>query len=441
MRILLITPNLCRDPYPVYPLGMSVIAGALTRAGHTVRQFDALVHGPETLPQTIRTFHPDLIGFSIRNLDTVNSRSPEKGFLDTALRMIACCRKETDVPILLGGSGYSLLPETILRLSGADWGIAGEGEEAILELVAELERGEKREPKIRMGRPGPQSGAVYPEDLLAFYREETHILPIQTKRGCPYHCAYCTYPALEGRTIRERGNDDVLDQLEELARNHSDTMFYFVDATFNDPAGEFRTFLKRMRERRLTLPFAAFLTPSHLTESDITLMRTCGMIAAELGIDASTDETLRGLGKTFSFHDAAEKATRLLKSGIGVTTNVMFGGPGETAETVRAGIRNLRSLEPVHTLVFSGIRLFPNTPLYETARREGKIPEGWDGIRELYYFADGLDPEQLHETLVAGFRDSRFCIYPPDARNGELRLLHKLGYARLRRISAGGEDA
>ena len=165
------------------------------------------------------------------------------------------------------------------------------------------------------------------------------------------------------------------------------------------------------------------------------------VIAAELGIDASTDETLRGLGKTFSFHDAAEKATRLLKSGIGVTTNVMFGGPGETEETVRAGIRNLRSLEPVHTLVFSGIRLFPNTPLYETARREGKIPEGWDGIRELYYFADGLDPEQLHETLVAGFRDSRFCIYPPDARNGELRLLHKLGYARLRRINAGGEDA
>ena len=78
MRLLLTAANLCTDPYPVYPLGMSVIAKALTDAGHTVRQFDALADGLNTLPETIRSFRPDAIGVSIRNLDTVNSRSPEK---------------------------------------------------------------------------------------------------------------------------------------------------------------------------------------------------------------------------------------------------------------------------------------------------------------------------------------------------------------------------
>ena len=439
MRILLIAPNLCTDPYPVYPLGMSVIAGALTEAGHEVLQFDALVHGPENLPRTIRAFRPEAVGFSIRNLDTVNSRSAEKGFLKNAFRMIQVCREETDAPVFLGGPGYSLLPETILRLSGADRGIAGEGEHAVLELIRELEQGKTDGPKLRFGRPGPQSAAHYPDDLLAYYHRETHILPIQTKRGCPFRCAYCTYPALEGGRVRERGNDAVLDQLSELAANWPDTMFYFVDATFNDPEKEYLSLLERMHERRIHVPFAAFLTPLNLSAADVARMRECGMIAAELGIDAATDETLRGLDKSFTFAEAERSARLLLESGIAVTANVMFGGPGETMETVRRGIAHLRALEPVHTLVFSGIRLFPGTPLCETARREGKIPEGWDGIRELYYFADGLDPELLHETLLDGFRGSRFCIYPPDAKNNELRMLHKLGYARLRSFGKGAD--
>ena len=89
MRLLLTAANLCTDPYPVYPLGMSVIAKALADAGHTVRQFDALADGLNTLPETIRSFRPDAIGVSIRNLDTVNSRSPEKDLLKTPLRLIA----------------------------------------------------------------------------------------------------------------------------------------------------------------------------------------------------------------------------------------------------------------------------------------------------------------------------------------------------------------
>lgn len=437
MRILLTAANLCTDPYPVYPLGMSVIAGALTAAGHTVRQFDALANGLDNLPQTIREFRPELVGVSIRNLDTVNSRSAEKDLLKTPLRLIELCRAETDAPILLGGPGYSLLPEKILDLTGADYGVAGEGESATLELIRELESDSRSAARIRRGRPGPQSAAIYPDDILSFYQRETHIIPIQTKRGCPFRCAYCTYPMLEGRTIRERGNDAVLDQLRELSGAWPETMFYFVDATFNDPAKEYRALLERMRERGIRVPFAAFLSPSNIDPDDIAQMRECGMIAAELGIDAATDETLRGLHKNFTFAEAARICRGLLDAGIGVTANVMFGGPGETMETVRRGIGNLRSIEPAHTLVFSGIRIIPDTPLCEIALREGKVPDGWDGIRELYYFADGLDPELLHETLLDGFRESRCCIYPPDAKNRELQMLHKLGYAKMRSLNIG----
>lgn len=172
MRLLLTAANLCTDPYPVYPLGMSVIAKALTDAGHTVRQFDALADGLNTLPETIRSFRPDAIGVSIRNLDTVNSRSPEKDLLKTPLRLIALCRAETGVPIFLGGPGYSLLPEKILALTGADYGIAGEGETATLELIRELEAGGTPTSRIRRGTPGPQSAALYDDRILAWYQRE-----------------------------------------------------------------------------------------------------------------------------------------------------------------------------------------------------------------------------------------------------------------------------
>lgn len=437
MRILLTAANLCTDPYPVYPLGMSVIAKVLTDAGHTVRQFDALANGLESLPETIRSFRPDTIGISIRNLDTVNSRSPEKDLLKTPLRLIGICRTETGVPLFLGGPGYSLLPEKILDLTGADYGIAGEGEAATLELIRELESGGRPAPRIRRGTPGRQSAALYDDKILAWYQRETHIIPVQTKRGCPFRCTYCTYPLLEGHSIRERGNDAVLDQLCELRQTWPDSMFYFVDATFNDPAKEYRSLLERMRKRGIRIPFAAFLSPSGIDSGDIELLCECGMIAAELGIDAAADETLRGIGKNFTFAEAADVCRGLLHTGTGVTTNVMFGGPGETEETIRRGIGNLRSLEPAHTLIFSGIRIFPGTSLYRTALRENKIPDRWDGVRELYYFSDGLDPERVHQMLSDGFRGSRFCIYPPDSKNRELQALHRLGYARLRRLNNG----
>ena len=440
MRFLIVAANLCTDPYPVYPLGMSVIAAAAEQAGHTVRQFDLLAHGTGRLAEAITEFQPEAIGISIRNLDTVNSRSNEKDLLKTPLKACGICRRNSQAPIILGGPGFSLLPEKIMQLTGADYGIVGEGEDAAIQLLAELEAGKIPEKKLRHGRTPLQSAALYQDDIMEFYYRETHIIPIQTKRGCPFACAYCTYPALEGHAIRERNAEMVVSQLQELSGRYPDAMFYFVDAVFNDPDRNYYHILQRIRKEKIRIPFAAFLSPFRLTEADIGLMDECGMIAAELGIDAATDETLRGIHKNFTFQEAKDAAGLLLKHGIGVTANVMFGGPGETYETAGKGIGNLRSLEPAHTLVFSGIRIIPDTPLCRIAEKEGKIPSGWDGAGELYYFADGLEPELLHSMLAEGFRGSRCCVYPPDAKNNELKLLHKLGYAKMRKMKIGAEQ-
>ena len=121
MRVLLISANLCEDPYPVYPLGISVIAGALSEEGHSVRQLDLAPCArdgswKETLSEVYRTFRPGLIGLGIRNVDSVNSRDEkEESLLDFPLEVARFCKENFPEQLILGGAGFSLLPDLLLE--------------------------------------------------------------------------------------------------------------------------------------------------------------------------------------------------------------------------------------------------------------------------------------------------------------------------------------
>ncbi len=437
MRILLFSINFCTSPYPVYPLGMSVVAGALTAAGHEVLQFDALPYGPERWLEAaagaVGRFHPDVLGVSWRNLDTVDSSDSAGSLFHESVARVRRIRALSSAPLVLGGAGFSLQPEHLLELTGADYGVVGEGEKALVELVSELAAGRRPEARLRRGTGGPQVAPLYVPELIAYYGGETHLIPVQTKRGCPFRCAYCTYPALEGRRVRPRPVAEVLADLEQIREAQPEAMIYFVDAVFNDPGGSWQALVDGLIERNWQLPWTAFLTPSGLTAKDLERMARSGLVTADLGVDGATDETLVGLAKDFTFEAVRRSCQTLAGLGVGISASVMFGGPGETAETIRRGIDNLRAL-PACSLIYAGIRLLAGTPLLERARQEGQVPPDWDGLRALYYYAPGIDPDRLDAELKSGFAGCRNCVYPPSGRDAELRLLYKFGYPRLRQL-------
>ncbi len=170
--------------------------------------------GPEELEAAIRDGAPDLIGISIRNIDNVDTLAA-KSFIPGYERIVRLVRDRTAVPIVLGGSGFSIFPGELMSLLGADFGVVGEGESIAL-LVDALERGADPSalPGIvikggPVGAPAPWQGAVArrtcPDDAqLRFYLERGGILNLQTKRGCPFRCLYCTYPHIEGRRLAAR---------------------------------------------------------------------------------------------------------------------------------------------------------------------------------------------------------------------------------------------
>ena len=434
MKVFLISSNIASTPYSVYPLGLSMIAASLKEAGHTVKQFDFLASNRsfETLRDEIKEFQPDLIGISIRNIDNVNLLN-EQRYIDAVGSIIQELRKISSAKIVLGGSGFSIMPEVILSKVAADYGIMGEGEGLILDFINNAAKGEY--PKERILRSTPKlSGlgipsAYYDKNIMAFYLKSGNVASVQTKRGCVHKCLYCSYPILEGQNIRTRDVQAVVDDIQDLIDNHQAKYIFFTDSVFNDDSGKYLDLLRQMKERKINIPWTAFFKPQGLTDEALELMKATGLKAAEMGADASTDTTLKGLGKSFLFKDVIDSNNLFAKYGIATAHYFMFGSPGETKETVLEGIANIKSLEKTASFIFMGIRILPKTPLAALAQKEGLIKPGQDLLEPAYYIAPGLDRVWLEETLTAGFAGMRNCVFPPDALDSSLAFLHKLGYS------------
>lgn len=434
MKVMLVSSNVATTPYPVYPLGLSMVAAALETAGFDVVQYDFLRHDQsiDHLLDAIRRSQPDVIGISIRNIDNVNLLN-EQRYLDTVHMLISRIKDLTDRPVVLGGAGFSILPELILEETGADFGIVGEGEELMVTLVGDLARGHR--PKQRCLRAGNRlvgaeiPSATYDPRIFEFYLKSGNLASVQTKRGCTHKCVYCSYPSLEGCNIRLRDPVKVVDDIENLVQVQHAKYLFFVDSVFNDDAGAYLEIVQEMKRRHLHVPWTAYFKPDGLDDATLELLKETGLKAAEIGADAATDVTLKRLGKDFRFEDVRRNNALFTKHGIATAHFYMFGGPGETPETVRQGIENIISLEHTVSFMFMGIRILPGTPLAHLARKQGFFHDDSDLLDPIYYIAPEVDQAWLEHTLTEGFKGHRHCVFPPDALDSSLQFLHKLGFS------------
>lgn len=433
MKVLLISANTTRFPYPVYPIGMSIIAAALSKAGHEVVQADFLEKETslEAIDREVTRFGPDLVGISVRNIDNVNLAS-EQYYIDNVRTLVTTIRQSTTAKIIMGGAGFSLIPELILEATGADFGIVGEGEVLAVEFVNNAARGIYPEERIiypQTRLAGDQIGeALYDERLLEFYLHSGNVASVQTKRGCPCKCIYCSYPLLEGEVLRRRDPRQVVNDIE-LLRERKTKYIFFVDSVFNDNEGAYLEVIDEMLRRNVSIPWTAYFKPGGgLTDEVVERMKRTGLAAAEVGGDAATDLTLRQMGKDFTFAEIRACNDLLTRHAIATSHFFMFGGPGETEATVREGIDNILSLQKCVSFIFMGIRILPNTPLARLAIRDQFIPADASMLEPVYYLSPAVGREWLEATLKQAFESVRHCVFPPDAMDSKLEVLHKLGY-------------
>ena len=207
MKVLLVSANTLREPYPVYPLGLDYVAGAIAE-NHRVQIVDMnSLGGYDSLAADIKKFSPHVIGLSLRNIDNTDTTDP-RGFIGQYREIVNAIRNHTDVPLVLGGSGFTIFPDETMKALDADYGIIGEGER-LGSLLNAIQNREDTGPipgvitgKSKKAPPVPWEGKITrrinPNPAnLKYYLQNGGMLNLQTKRGCHFKCVYCTYPHIE----------------------------------------------------------------------------------------------------------------------------------------------------------------------------------------------------------------------------------------------------
>lgn len=434
MRVLLIATNTETEPYPVFPLGMAVIASALSSAGHDVHQVDCLASGGghEEVRRFCRDFTPEAVGISLRNVDNVDSLTAHEHWaLEGVREMVAFIRSLSPAPVFMGGPGFSLMPGKILDYTGADYGVTGEGEAACCELLDLLSQGQTP-PRVMKGKKRLTGqdihGAAPDPQILDYYLQESGIASIQTKRGCPNACSYCTYPALEGTKIRAREPGAVVDDIERLLKDHEVNELFFTDSVFNDNEGHWLRLAEEMAHREIKIPWSGFFQPTEMRREELKLCKRTGLKAVELGTDAASDATLKGICKRYDFATVERVNALCVSEQMPCAHFIIMGGPGETELTVREGLNNMERLDYSVVFVFLGIRVYPDTLLLRQAIREGILPPETNCIEPTYYFSPHIDAKKVEDQLTQAFKGRRDRLFPPSKGQEQIAVMRKFGF-------------
>jgi hypothetical protein len=431
LRVALVNTN--RITPPVAPIGLDYVAEALCAAGHEADILDLCweERWEPAIARFLGSGEYGLIGVTVRNTDDCSFATRES-FLPTLSSMVECIRKHTGAPIVLGGVGFSIMPEAVLTRCGADAGIWGEGEFSLAELSGRLESNRpwndlpglvvRRDGKWRRNPGSARTLTDLPPMSRSFldnrrYFREGGQAGIETKRGCPRRCIYCADPVAKGKRVRVRPPSDVADELARLVAMGIDHV-HTCDSEFNIPGDHALEVCREIIRRGLgeRLRWYAYCAPLPFTPELADLMRRAGCAGINFGADSGDDRMLGRLRRDFRANDIRRTASLCREAGITVMIDLLIGAPGETRESIVRTVEEMKKAEPDRVGVAVGVRVYPGTELAGlVAMRSGK--EGLTGDRELAEPVFFLEPEvspfvfDLLEDLTRG--DDRFLFFDP----------------------------
>lgn len=410
MKVLLISANNEKDPYPVAPIGIAYIAKALKDKNHAVRILDLCFIKDDfiAIKDSLQGFCPDIVGISIRNIDNL-TYNKSIFYMPRIKDVVAFIKSCSDVLLVVGGSGFSIFPEGIMKYLGIDIGIIGEGETAFPLLVDAIGNGSDvhniphlcciRDGQFVSGNLQHNYFNIRPDRTLlnnTAYYDLGGMANIQSKRGCPFKCAYCTYPTIEGSRLRLREPADIVEELKEIQSLYGINHIFFVDDIFNFPIEHAAAICEEMASSGLKMAWTCFATPKGMTVELAALMKKAGCIGLEFGSDAGSDITLGGLCKDFTADDIVYASECCKSVDLPNAHYIIIGGPQENETTIDETFKLFERIKPTAVIALIGARIYPNTRLHELAIEEGVIEKKRDLLHPIFY----LSPEIASNIIM-----------------------------------------
>lgn len=420
MNILLFSTNRNTLPMPVMPIGACIVAEAAERAGHSVRLLDLMfIRQPlVAVEAAVMEFQPDVVGLSVRNIDNNDMGNPVF-FLDDLQRIVETVRARTDAPIILGGAALGVMPEAILRLVSATCAVVGDGETVFPALLERLSCGMSISdvPGVAVIENGVfHRNALVPSGFstlcpapdyrrwlsLPPYRSQLATLPVQTKTGCQFECVYCTYPKIEGSICRLKDPESIAETVACFtAAGLRD--IEIVDSVFNAPVDHAMNVCSALARTGSKARLQCLeLNPRHFDDALLTAMERAGFTGMGITLESAADPVLEGLNKGFTSREVHQAAEVVQRHRIPCAWIFLFGGPGETEETVRETLRFAKTrIRPGDIAFFNtGIRVYPGTELEAIARRQGILTHSpVEMLAPTFYLSPDVDPRWIRQEL------------------------------------------
>jgi hypothetical protein len=429
MRVLVVATNREKSPFPVSPVGVLAVAGAALAADHSVDFLDLMFeHAPaRRVRRALAAHHYDVVALGIRNLDNCFWAAP-RHFYDDVRTIVQAVRSVTRVPLVLGGSGFSVEPQGWLSRLDVDYGVVGEGEAAFVALLDALAAGRSPDdiPAVtspadlarrqhETGRRKPVIPTSFVPDIERLAPPAHHLLDyrpyirtggfvsVQAKRGCAFKCDYCVYPQLEGTRYRNRPVEAIVDEMAAVVRNQGVRQFFFADSVFNMPRAHTLELCRAVTRRNLGVQWMAYTNSARFDDELAAAMVESGCLGIEFGLDAVTDKMLHAWRKPFRQRDIRRSLQACRDANLPAAVHLLFGGPGETVADVLESQAFLDDCAPVDAVFASlGVRIYEGAPIVRTARQEGVIDEDTDLFFPTWYVSPGLgaDPMRMLDGIA-----------------------------------------
>ncbi|HYH00889.1 MAG TPA: radical SAM protein [Terriglobales bacterium] len=361
-------------------------------------------------------------------------------------RMIAKAYRVADalraagVPVVMGGPHVTEIPDEALGRDGghqhADAVALGEADETWPLIVQDAAQGQLKEiytPTDASGKERKPNLQNYPAipwdslDLEQFNRiprfmrplmrkfgyawETFHVVPIESGRGCPYGCEFCTVTGFFGDSIRFRSNASVVEEMLRLKRrarnSNGKVAVFFVDDNFAINVKRTKSLLRDIIAAGAQLAWVGQISANLLRDEELLdLIAASGGKWIFIGMESLDPANLASVNK--GFNKPAEYAgvlRAMAQRNIYAITSFIFGLDHDTPGVAERTLAEMRDWPPVLP-VFGQITPFPATPLYDRLARENRLtrPKHW---LDFAPFRMAHDP--LHITMAEVQQEVRYA--------------------------------
>jgi radical SAM superfamily enzyme YgiQ (UPF0313 family) len=325
-------------------------------------------------------------------------------------------------PVVMGGPHVTFLPEE--SLAHADFCIAGEGESGLPMLVDALNHGSSLEavPGLiwREGgaiRMNPTAEPVKDLDSLPFpdfslldmgqekkaggSRARRTIMPVQTSRGCPYDCTFCSVTPMFGRTYRHRSTENVIAELARFDPGRHEIFFYDDNFAANPRAT--KELLREMIRRRLGFTWTTQVRTDIARDAEmLDLVAEAGCKGLYVGLESVNGDALAEMKKKQTVEDIRRSIREIRGRGMHLHGMFVFGFDSDTPQSVRDTV-SFALREKVDSVQFLILTPLPGSPFFSQMVSSGRLLDrDWDTYdgHHVKFVPRGFTPWELQWAQV-----------------------------------------